>query len=172
MYFNRQKPCYRPLKTLVLVTLILSSVAVLFYTAGVRINIDNSVAGLLWRVSKAIPQRNGYVVVCLPDWFVARHVLEKHFPGGGRCGGVLPLLKQVVAIENDNIKIDHSGIVVNSVPVAHSRPLPQLRRIANKKGKVPKNKIVIAGQTNDSLDSRYFGFIEVEWIESSVTPLF
>ena len=168
MFFNH------PLKPFLIVVLIFSLIACLVYYAGVRINLDTSHATLFWRVSSkpVVPQRGRYIVVCFPISFIMRHELNRHFNGRGRCGGILPMLKQIVATENDDIAINQNGIKVNGVVIAHSRPLPQLSRITDKRMKVPKGKILIAGQTNDSLDSRYFGLVEVKWIEYSATPLF
>ncbi len=162
----------KPLKVIGILMLVTIVITIICYYAGLRINTDRSMSAIFWRLSSQPIKRNSYVLICLPRWFVTQHSLDRHFPRGGRCGGILPLIKQVIAHENDQISINANGVSVNSMYIQHSKPLPHVVRHHNQQTIVPQNRFVVVGQTFDSLDSRYFGLVHKEWIESSITPLF
>ncbi len=132
-----------------------------------RINLTPSVDGLIWKINTgARPIRGDLALVCLPEDFVTRHRLDDHVTHtvANTCGGIVPLLKRVVGIPGDQIGINDGGITINHILLSHtariiSPTIPMDRRYI-----LPANKYILAGDTVNSLDSRYFGEIDASWI--------
>jgi len=149
---------------------------------GVRWNFTQSVPGTIWlkrplAVDVGEALRGQYVYVCLPTEFVQAFEIDRHVGRGGRCGGTTPLLKRVVGVTGDSVRIDETGITVNGSPVANTRPYSkdgdgQALPKPNFSGVLETGKAVIAGDTEFSFDSRYFGVIEKQWIAGTGKRIF
>ncbi len=132
-----------------------------------RINLTSSVDGLVWKINTgARPVRGDLALVCLPQDFVARHRLHEHVihAMAGTCGGIVPLLKRVVGIPGDRIAINESGITINHVLLPHTAQVITPAVAVDCRYTLSDNKYILAGDTENSLDSRYFGEIDASWI--------
>jgi len=144
---------------------------------GVHMNLSGSVVGTLWYEQPFIrPARGMYVLVCLPDSVAQKYDLGRHVQVAGSCGGYVPLLKRIVAIPGDAIKINHAGLSIEHTWIPNSRPyssdghgieLP----VQSVNQVVPSGYIAVLGDTVNSFDSRYFGLISLDWVASTVQRL-
>ncbi len=137
------------------------------HALGYRINLTPSVDGLVWKINRAVrPVRGDLALVCLPQDFVTRHRLDEQVARtiSKTCGGIVPLLKRVVGVPGDRVEINDGGITVNHTLLPHtarttSPAVPMERRYV-----LTADKYILAGDTGDSLDSRYFGEIDASWV--------
>ena len=139
------------------------------------INVSDSSDGVLWRVQEVTPTKGNYVVLCLPSGFIAQHGLAEHVesaPFRRSCGGLLPLIKQLVAVPGDYVDIDQLGIRVNGSLLPDSGRLIEPASIDELHYILPEHEYLVAGETADSLDSRYFGAIDKIWITGTAQQIF
>lgn len=132
-----------------------------------RINLTPSVDGLIWKINTgARPIRGDLALVCLPEDFVAQHRLDDHVThtATNTCGGIVPLLKRVVGIPGDQIGINDGGITINHTLLSHTARIISPTIPMNLRYILSANKYILAGDTVNSLDSRYFGEIDASWI--------
>ncbi len=145
----------------------------------VHFNYSNSVSGFLWCGKEFKPpgERNQYVFICPNKNFVEQYNLRWHIQDRGHCGGTLPLLKRIVGLPGDKVIINARGIFINDKFIKKSRPYlidgygkPLPKQQLN--GIIPEGKLIIAGDTKNSFDSRYFGLVEEKWIEATAKNIF
>ena len=132
-----------------------------------RINLTPSVDGLVWKINTgARPIRGDLALVCLPEDFVTRHRLDDHVAHTvtNTCGGIVPLLKRVVGMSGDHIEIDDGGIMINHTLLPHTARVIAPTIAMDRRYVLPANKYILAGDTDNSLDSRYFGEIDASWV--------
>jgi len=120
--------------------------------------------GWYQRISDRPIRRSDLVAVCLPS-NVANEGLRRHYVLAGHCAaGTIPLLKQVIAIPQDTVRLSNDTICVNRV--CYFAPFQRVDHA----GKRPKKWLINGVFSNiqtywlygthdlrDSWDSRYFG---------------
>ncbi|WP_286824080.1 signal peptidase I, partial [Idiomarina sp. UBA1919] len=84
--------------------------------------------------------------------------------------GFLPrrtlLLKQIIAVDGDQVCTDENSVSVNGHRIEHPL-LPQWQSFASMECIiVPDNNVFVIGQSPDSLDSRFYGAISTSSIVS------
>lgn len=149
----------------------------IFHGLGYRFNNSSSSAGLVWKITAAAQayDRGDFVVFC-PDPIFVQQVLVpiwKRAPAQrvlGECP-TTPFLKRIVGGEGDHVSIDGDGIHVNGQTIVNSRPQPGLA-VYLRDFVVDSREYVVAGESADSLDSRYFGAIPARWIEGRAHRVF
>jgi conjugative transfer signal peptidase TraF len=118
--------------------------------------------GFYWLSPGAPVHRGDVVLACVPDKF-GRWAQSVHLLRPGLCDGVVPVVKRVVAIAGDRVRIDARGVFVNghylagSKPQAiyHGAPLPH---VAFGERVLRPGEVQLAGdRRSDSWDGRYFG---------------
>ncbi len=140
-----------------------------------RINLTLSVDGLIWKINAgARPVRGDLALVCLPEDFVTRHRLDEQVTHtvSSTCGGIVPLLKRVVGVPGDRIGIDDSGITINGALLPHTARIISPAVPMDRRYILPADKYILAGDTGNSLDSRYFGEIDASWITGAARNVF
>jgi signal peptidase I len=96
-------------------------------------------------------------------------------PRDRRCGGVEPVLKRVVAVAGDRVRIERRGVTVNGVLLAGTArndfvelPCPDtgkvcLRRVPHvpdvDRTLRPGEVVLLGDNRTDSFDARYFGVV-------------
>ena len=106
-------------------------------------------------------KRGGYVLACMPA--AGLRELEQHHFSPPRAatstcpGGVVPLVKTIVALPGDSIRVDSQGVFVNGSLLPGTQPLRGWRTIGAQT--VPMGHIFALGQGADSFDCRYFGSV-------------
>lgn len=138
---------------------LLSSIHVPFY-----INTTNSMPKGIYLVTDKKITRGSYVAVCLPSP-LALFAFNRGYLFKGNCPSrTVPLLKQVVATENDHIKRLKTHITVNATTLPHSntfshdrKRMPLYQTISSDWILGKKELWLYGTQSAHSWDSRYFG---------------
>ncbi len=138
----------------------------LFSAGHLRLNRSGSLPLGLYREARSLPVTYGaYVSACLPAALARLGRSRGYLPGGGRCPeGSLPILKRVVALPGDRVRLGGTGLVVEGVPIPgtgrlaldrQGRPIPGLPEGCYR---VPPGAAWVAGNARpNSWDSRYYG---------------
>lgn len=145
---------------------------------GYRLNVSASLPLGIWQNVGDEPRRGSFVTACIPRHLPAMDVaIETRMLPDGRCpGGVVPLLKRVVATEGDIVILADGGLQVSGRPIPNtatprgSDKLPP----AYPRGTylVGKDQFwLIANVHPHSFDSRYFGPVGRADILSSTVPV-
>jgi len=118
--------------------------------------------GYYWLSPDSKVHRGDVVLACVPDRF-GRWAQSVRLLGSGRCDGVEPVVKRVVAVAGDHVRIDARGVFVDgryldgSKPQAlyHGAPLPHVAFGGRVLG---DGEVQLAGDRRlNSWDGRYFG---------------
>lgn len=148
--------------------------------AGFRINLSASMpVGLYRRVDASIIHRGDWVSVCLPN-LIAHEGLKKGYLLFGQCSsGVVPVLKQVIAVPKDNVLLSDCEIQVNDehyfAPIqTHDHQGKWVHRFVEKGRYWPIKNYWLYGLNDPmhSWDSRYYGGIPRNAIQGIYRPLF
>lgn len=149
---------------------------------GFRVNTSASMPVGLWRVaplSSAEPRRGEIVTVCLPDTIGTREAASRGYLSAGSCpGGFEPLVKWIAAVPGDVVTVVRAGISVNGEPVAGTAQLDQdsagrvLQGVPAGVYQVPAGRVwLLSGHDRHSWDSRYFGAVPVESMQTTARPV-
>jgi conjugative transfer signal peptidase TraF len=137
--------------------------------AGFRINHTPSLPVGLWRITPLqSPLARGEIVrFCPPDTAIMREARARGFLGRGRCAGDFePMLKPVIAVAGDIIRLRPEGIEVNGLQIADSRRL-QVDGAGRLIPGIPVGRYIVGADefwalsiwNASSFDSRYFGAV-------------
>jgi len=142
-----------------------------FYTLRIRVNINRSFPLGFYRICDENPERGDLVFIKPPENSVAQW---------GRRNGAISRptqLKRIYGMEEDNVEISCEGVRINGVLIEKSkiiRELPDGTLIPStaQSGVIPKNNVWVMSEHNErSFDSRYFGPVPFENIQSKAKPL-
>ena len=133
---------------------------------GFRFIITSSVPKGLWFVHSGTVERGRYVLLCLPAHVAVLGRKAGYLDEGFCPGDSLPLMKRVIAMGGDSVRITDTGIAVNGTIIPGSRRLrvdSRGHRIPGTRGPavsaVPNGEIWVLGDWFRSWDSRYFGAV-------------
>jgi conjugative transfer signal peptidase TraF len=158
--------------------LALNTVAIaLAWPAGLRVNWTESMPRGLYRETAPCLERGALVMVCL-EGAPARLGRERGYLPRGDCpSGVMPIVKEIVAVLEDRVNVDRSGLTVNGRPIPGTallardtlgRPLPH---VAPGELRLSEDEFFVLGRASPrSWDSRYFGIVSLQQIHGSVAP--
>lgn len=145
---------------------------------GFRIVVTSSVPKGLWYVHSGAIARGQYALLCLPKDLAEIGRRAGYLPRGSCPGGVLPLMKRVIALGGDLVAVDRDGIRVNGNLLRGSKPLRRdshgrfiESRVAMKEEVVPAGRMWVLGDWFKSWDSRYFGGVPEDRVIGLGTPL-
>ena len=83
--------------------------------------------------------------------------------------------KRVAAVEGDSININALKTVILGKIISKNTPIKDSKKrpmdLFQYKGVVPQGSIFLIGDTSNSFDSRYYGFVNKEKITAILTPL-
>lgn len=154
---------------------------VLAQIAGFRINTSSSMPVGLWRVAPLdqAPERGDVVTFCLPDVPETRQATQRGYVPAGSCPGHLePLIKPVAAIAGDLVLVAPTGISVNGIDVDRTAQLDRdtagrtLQPFPAGAHEVQPGQVwLLAGYARNSFDSRYFGPVPVDSVQSVAHPM-
>lgn len=163
------------------IALVAALVVSAFYLFDLKLNYTASYPRGLYQL-KVIPADNlekGDLVLVCPKLNNAIQLAAErnyiHF--SYECdNGFTPLMKRIVAMEGDIVKVNPKGVYVNELLIKNSKPLlvdsknrPMPRA---QSGITPKDRIWIVSEYSDvSFDSRYFGDLDIENVIGTMKPL-
>ena len=144
-------------------TVMLAAMAAFFGFGGYRVNFTPSYAYGLWKIEPLDREVlvGDRLFICLPRGQAARLGLERGYLVSGLCpSGTGPLIKTVVALPGQSIKID-GQLTIDGVPLANSSALKadaegRTMPIHNG-GVVTEGTVFLHSDFVGSYDSRYFG---------------
>jgi conjugative transfer signal peptidase TraF len=151
-----------------------------FFTMGGIINSGSSIPpGLYWKVDKPLAIGKT-VVLCPPNEPVFQEARQLGLIKGGSCPDNFEnLMLKVVGKRKDIVTINENGVYVNDVLLPESKPPLKINeRQALLSDNVnhyelKENEILLmSDSTENPFDSRYFGPIEVDQIDSVISPIF
>ncbi len=151
----------------------------LFLKLHLHINSTSSMPkGIYQEIS--VPLKIGSLVeVCLPIR-IAQFGLARGYIHAGNCpGNAEPVLKEVVALENDTVQINKHEVIVNGQTLPHSQILaydenaqPLTPIIINGHFVLTKEEVWLYGnQDLKSWDSRYYGAVKRSAIRHILKPI-
>jgi type IV secretory pathway protease TraF len=147
--------------------LLLASAAAAMSASGLRINVSPSIDEIFIRVAPIErAQRGDYVSFCRP--------LPIGKVGPGPCAdGTLPLVKRVIAVSGDKAMFDPRGVRIDFKEggsrfyALRYQAEAYINRFPHPTwgGEiyVPAGSVLVAGDHERSLDSRYFGLVSKDW---------
>ncbi len=151
--------------------------AVQQYAPAYCFNFDRSFPRGLYRLTDRPAARGRMVLVCRETPF-PRVVSPRHSLGRLHCPSLTePLLKLVVATDQDLVTLANEGIKVNGVRLPNSAPrtvdragrrLPRFRRGAHV---LPAGYLWLYAPVANSWDSRYFGPVPRDQVKAVVRPV-
>jgi conjugative transfer signal peptidase TraF len=126
--------------------------------------------GAYWLRPGAIPKKGDVVLACIPQPYAKWAADEDLLLHSGQCDGIETILKRVVAVAGDRVRIGADGIAVNGRLVPATGRANFFRRNPRPEGKVaiPRvpdmdrtlvgREVMLVGDNRaESFDSRYFG---------------
>ena len=145
-------------------------------SGGVIVNTSASVPVGFYRARQmpAHLQRGSLVLSCALPSVIATGARSGFVDSGACPGGGGPLIKYVGGIPGDLIAEDASGVRVNRVLLAHSRPLHSTDvavRWTPRRMRLALGAIWLYGSHPLSWDSRYFGPVPTNSVRAVLTPL-
>jgi conjugative transfer signal peptidase TraF len=151
------------------------------HASGLHINTSHSMPLGVWIAvaDKQVPPLAGEAIaVCLPEAW-GRFAMARGYISAGKCpGGAEPVLKQVLAVPGDTVRVDADGLAVNDKPIANTKPLSvdaagrPLRAFPAGTYVVRWGDVWVAGDGNPrSMDSRYFGPVAAADVVARLQPL-
>lgn len=148
---------------------------------GFRVNTTASMPVGIWRVAplSAEPRRGEIVTACPPDTVGTREAAARGYLPVGSCpGSYEPLVKPVAAVPGDVVTVARVGISVNGELVAGTAQLDQdsagrrLQGVPAGVYQVPASCVwLLSGHDPRSWDSRYFGAVPVESVQTTARPV-
>lgn len=151
----------------------------MLYAQGLRINTTASIPLGFYKISNKSLEKGDYVTFCPPQKQVFRQALNRGYLHSGFChGGFGHVMKKIVASTNDFISISSSGVAVNGILLAYSKPLVK----DNNNLPLPTLEItnhqltdfellLMTDQSINSFDGRYFGLIDRKQIDAVIIPI-
>ncbi|MGL4208400.1 MAG: conjugative transfer signal peptidase TraF [Candidatus Adiutrix sp.] len=149
---------------------ILTSGLIIFtiWGLGFRINTTPSFPKGIYRIQTETPKRGDLVTFCLDlNNPFATHAKECGYLTSGSCPlGLKPLLKMLVGLEGDDLRLTDEGIKVNGVLMANTIR-PELDSYGRevppsllKEGPIATGQSLVISQNHEgSFDSRHFGVV-------------
>jgi conjugative transfer signal peptidase TraF len=148
------------------------------YAAGLRLNTTASAPRGLWRIAPIDParvKRGDMVCVCPPVAPVMVLMRQRGYIGPGDCPETQtePLLKPVVAVAGDQVRVQAGGpVAVNGTPLPNSAPLPSMPAWPAGSYEVPPGQVwLLSSYDPGSFDSRYFGPVPAANIRGQAIPV-
>ncbi len=152
----------------------------IFFTMGGIVNTGSSIpSGLYWKVDKPLAI-DKTVVFCPPNKAEFQTARNQGLISGGNCPDNFDnLMLKVAGKRKDIVSVNAQGVTVNDVLLPLSKPL------ANAKGEqsmpafklnryeLKENEVLLMSESvENAFDSRYFGPINTDQIDSVISPIF
>ncbi|PIR10210.1 MAG: conjugative transfer signal peptidase TraF [Gammaproteobacteria bacterium CG11_big_fil_rev_8_21_14_0_20_46_22] len=178
-----KKPSKRTVLGIMLSVLMIPLFALLFYVFGIIFTYTGSIPVGFYRIISDTTQikRGDYVSFCLPDT-IAKMGLERGYIHRGSCAnGSEELIKQVIAVPGDTVKLANNEISVNGLflgsgyfaptRIIDKDHLPVYRFIKEGTYQAKGYWVYGFGDPRYSWDSRYYGGIPKANIKHRLLPL-
>lgn len=148
---------FTPIYVALIALAALVMLAITAKVSGLALNFTDSMPDVVYRVGHG--EKGSIAVLCAP--------IPHASIGHGPCpDGSMPLLKRVVAVEGDEVRVTDYGVEVNGRPVPNSKPFDLAsngRALTHLRGAfyLRHGELWVAGEHPNSFDSRYFGPVRI-----------
>jgi conjugative transfer signal peptidase TraF len=150
-----------------------------FFTMGGLVNTGSSIPpGLYLKVDKPLAIGRA-VVFCPPNRPEFQEARSRGTISGGNCPDNFDdMMLKVAAKFKDKVTINGSGVYVNENLYPQSKPLAQdqegrfMPQLTLDNYVLKEHELLLmADSANDAFDGRYFGLIDVDQVDSVVSPV-
>ena len=150
-----------------------------FFTLGGVVNTSSSIPrGLYTKIDKPLSVGR-YVNFCPPNRPDFQEALKQGQISAGSCpDGFGKIMLKVAAKRKNVVTINAEGVYVNDTLLPNSQPLTQnkngrpLPKLNLNRYELKEDEVLLMSDSNkDTFDGRYFGVIDVEQIDSVLSPL-
>lgn len=164
------------MRKFILYFLLCGSVFICVYMLGVRFNFTSRSmpVGIYFKTDKH-PETGDYVVSCLTQE-LADYGLEKGYLGRGFCAtGIQPVLKKIIAVRSDKVVSADNSLWINGV-LQEQYPVLDIDSNGRNIQLFYKSPYILKGNEywlmsdykTNSLDSRYWGAVPIEYVVKPV----
>lgn len=166
-------------KTLILIVSVGATLLLfcgVFFTLGGIVNTRSNIPpGLYWKVDK--PLNIGKTIIfCPPNSTAFQEARSRGYINGGDCpDNYESLMLKVAAKYKDKVTINDTGVTINDSLYPQSKPQTQdkegkqISRLVLENYVLKENELLLMSEaTNDPYDSRYFGIISTEQVDSVI----
>ncbi len=164
------------LSAVVPAALVIAVICVIFQVAGVRVNASSSLPIGLYRTTSDTAAK--LIEFCPAEPFASISATRGYRRRGNCPDGAEPLMKPVVAVAGNTVKVSADGVTVNGRLLRNSAARPfdtngrPLQHWAFGEYRVAPDTVwVISSFNARSFDSRYFGPIQVASVHCHLKPL-
>ena len=161
------------------VVIVLGAMAALAHLTGVVINTTASLPLGLYRTIDAPVVRGVYVKFCPPPSALFDEAARRGYLHAGFCpGGYLPLLKRVLAVPGDRVRVAPEGVRVNGQRVPFSKAMHVdgsgrlMPRYVQDRVLSVSELMLMSDISPVSFDARYFGSIDRSQVQSVIEPFY
>ena len=158
---------------------VLAAMAISAHLSGVVINTTASLPLGLYRTIETPVARGVYVKFCPPPSALFDEAARRGYLHAGFCpGGYMPLLKRVLAVPGDRVKVTPDGVRINGERVRLSEPMHvdgsgrPMPRYAQDRVLTASEVMLMSDVSSVSFDGRYFGPIDLRQVEAVIEPLY
>jgi conjugative transfer signal peptidase TraF len=150
-----------------------------FFTMGGIINTYSTIPpGLYWKVDKPL-SLGKTVIFCPPNRPEFQEARTRNYISTGSCPDNFDsMMLKVAAKFKDNVTINDSGVTVNGSLLPQSKPLAQdlegrpMPALTMDHYELKENELLLMSESSDNpFDGRYFGLLDVEQIDSVISPV-
>lgn len=167
--------------SIIIAIFLISTIAtgILFHSLGFRINLTESIAVGLYRITGTEPLKNAYVIFCPDDRQSFKLAKTRGYIDYGLyCNGYGYLMKKVVAVSGDTLSVTNEGVYVNQILILYSKPKLQdgmnrtLPHWQVMNYQLQEDEIMtMTSQSEWSFDGRYYGLVHTGQIKGMITPI-
>lgn len=165
-----------PLNSILPAAILIAGICVIFQMVGVRVNASSSLPIGLYRITADTTAK--LIEFCPAEPLASLSATRGYRPSGNCPDGAEPLMKPVVAVAGNTVKVSADGVTVNGRLLRNSAARPfdtngrPLQHWAFGEYRVAPDTVwVISSFNARSFDSRYFGPIQVASVHCHLKPL-
>jgi len=152
-----------------LIPILIVSALIVHFQQNIIWNITESVNGRIGYITNTKPEKGDYVNFLFTHELLANR--EDLNDAKDNISNKFRLTKKLTCVPGDRLKTVEKNLYCNGEKVATAldrtgsgKPLQPFQW----DGMIPKGKAIVLGETDDSFDSRYWGFIDIEKLNKVV----
>ncbi len=162
-----------------IISVALMAILAMSGVAGARINVTQSIpVGLYWTTDGFV-EKGAYVLFCPPDIGIFAMARARNYLSVGFCPGDYGyMMKRVLAVKGDRVRVTDDGVFVDGVLLPHSK-LAKADGVGRVLPRYPSNQytlgrselLLMSDVSDTSFDGRYFGPISYSQVKSVIRPI-
>lgn len=155
----------------------LAGAGIMGRSCGIWVNLSSSIPPGIYHQTEGPILRGNTVLSCVPSNATAI-ANERHYIGYGSCPmSTAPVGKYAVGLPGDQARINHEGIVINGTKLNSTKPLEldiEKRTLEPfiLDRQLSEDEYLLAGETYESYDSRYFGPVSKKDIKGKIEAVY